>query len=600
MSTGSATPNNPQRGPNVPQSVPVRPSLDRVQTRLAAARQQMTNVDRERTDLTAIIADDLGTVQQAPVAPVSAADSQRQARVLDAESELANKGSKDVRRITAAFDGLQTLANEHRRPENSSGPWFEVGNPDRGVVPGKQRYVECRKSINDALNKALGHPIWQVSTQGTAIPDEMRALLSQVNMTIDPHGDFPGDHPAIDRLVQAAEALLSRMQQEIRSVNPRAAAPQAAPAVVPVAPVILSPYVEGVLAARYTTSVQRLTALIGNIAGEEFWNQPGYALRGVDVYSEAVEILQYLQDVGPRRGLPNGAIDVSVMPDVLTRLNALHAMMIAQTGAMQIRIDHGEFTNAPVAAPVAQPAPAPVPSAAAPAPVVPATQPVAPTTTAPLAPTAVVPPPPNNVPPPPPNQRTTRARVGGIRGVFQSRLRTLGVVGLAGVLAVAGVAKLARYNPETEDPDFDKKPAAGAKEEPGKKAEKEESVGPKTDKAKPSVRPSTLPAEAPAPAKKSAERPLAAREVILNLKHNIVVKPDGGKLILTLPKNLTQIRFGAPKKPIHTHLFTAGGTQEISIPADAAGADYLAVAIDVADGTAGTWEQGSFVKVPLK
>lgn len=551
----------------------------------------MASVDRERADLTAIIADDMRTVQQAPVAPLSPADAQRQARVLDAESELVTKGTKDVQRITAAFDGLQTIANEHRRPENSSGPWFEVGNRDRGVVPGKERYVKCRESINEALNKALRHPIWQVSAQGTAIPDEMRALLSQVNTTIDPHGDFPGDHPAIDRLVQAAEALLSRMQQEIRSVNPRAAAPQAAPAVVPVAPVVLSPYVEGVLAARYTTSVQRLTALIGNIAGEEFWNQPGYALRGVDVYAEAVEILQYLQDVGPRRGLPNGAIDVSAMPDVLTRLNALHGMMIAQTGAMQIRIDNGEFTNTPVAS---QPAPA------VPAPVVPATQPVAPTTTAPLAPTAVVPPPPNNVPPPPPNQRTTRARVGGIRGVFQSRLRTLGVVGLAGVLAVAGVAKLARYNPETEDPDFDKKPAAGAKEEPGKKAEKEESVGPKTDKAKPSVRPSTLPAEAPAPAKKSAERPLAAREVILNVKHNIVVKPDGGKLILTLPKNLTQIRFGAPKKPIHTRLFTAGGTQEISIPADAAGADYLAVAIDVADGSTGAWEQGSFVKVPLK
>lgn len=592
MSTGSPTPNNSQRNPNIPQPAPVRPSLDRVQARLLAATRHIDTLDRERADLRAIIADDPGMVQPAPAAAVSPVDAQQQARILDAEQELTTKGTKDVQRITSAFGDLRALASEHRRSENSAGSWFELGNPARGVVAGKERYVQCRVSINEALTKALRHPIWQLpSTQGVTIPDEMRTLLSDVNTTILANGDFPDGHSSIDRLLQAAEALLVRMQQEIRSVHPRATAPQTAPAATPIAPTALSPYAEGALASRYMTSVHRLSTFLGTVAGEEFWHRQEYELRGVDVYTEAVEILQYLQDVGPRRGLPSGAIDVSVMPDVLSRLNVLHGMMLAQTEAMRTRVDHGEFTNTPVA-----PQPTPVPP----------TQP-APSTTVPPpapnpAPTTVVPPPnaprPNIVPPPP--QRTARARVGGIRGFFGRRMRTLAVVGLAGVLTVAGAVRMAKYNPETEDPDFDKKPAAGAKEESGKKVEKEKSTDTKTDKAKPSVKPSTLPAEAPAPAAKSAERPLTAGEVILSAKHNIVVKPDGGKLILTLPKNMTQIRFGAPKKPIHTHLFVTGGTQEISIPTDAAGADYLAVAIDVADGTAGTWEQGNFVKVPLK
>ncbi len=591
MSTGSPTPNNSQRNPNVPQPAPVRPSLDRVQARLLAATRNIDTLDRERADLRAIIADDPGMVQPAPAAAVSPVDAQQQARVLDAEDELITKGTKDAQRITSAFGNLRALASEHRRSENSAGSWFELGNPARGVVAGKERYVQCRVSINEALNKALRHPIWQLpSTQGATIPDEMRTLLSDVNTTILANGDFPDGHSSIDRLLQAAEALLVRMQQEIRSVHPRAAAPQTAPAATPIVPTALSPYAEGALASRYMTSVHRLSTFLGTVAGEEFWHRPEYELRGVDVYAEAVEILQYLQDVGPRRGLPSGAIDVSVMPDVLSRLNGLHGMMLAQTGAMRTRVDHGEFTNTPVA-----PQPAPVPPTQ-PAP--PTTVP-APTTTPNPAPTTVVPTPnapgPSTVPPPP--QRTARARVGGIRGFFGRRMRTLAVVGLAGVLTVAGAVRMAKYNPETEDPDFDKKPPAGAKEDPTKTKKTEAD---KKTPDKPSVPKSSPPPEAPAPAGKSAERPLATGEVILSAKHNIVVKPSGGKLILTLPKNLTQIRFGAPKKPIHTHLFTAGGTQEISIPADAAGADYLAVAIDVADGTAGTWEQGSFVKVPLK
>lgn len=151
------------------------------------------------------------------------------------------------------------------------------------------------------------------------------------------------------------------------------------------------------------------------------------------------------------------------------------------------------------------------------------------------------------------------------------RARKITGATVVGTAALLGAWKMASYNPAVDDVHFDDTVATAKDDTP----------------------PSNLP-----PATQSPN--VVFSDTVVNATLNSTVHRDGNNLVLSLPAQPTQIRFGAPKQPIVRQMMQVGGQQTIAIPADALQAEYLSFALDVFDPATQTWTEGSFVKVPLK
>lgn len=103
--------------------------------------------------------------------------------------------------LEAPVDRLRTLNAEHQLPENrASHQWWDENG---------SRYVLFRNDSGMRLRAEIAR------TSDPAYRAELESLMSAIETTIDPRGNFPGGHPAI-------EALLRRAGDLQRSLRPPA------------------------------------------------------------------------------------------------------------------------------------------------------------------------------------------------------------------------------------------------------------------------------------------------------------------------------------------------------------------------------------------